>query len=297
MTLARQVEIQDCPPPDPNPTAPRFNVPEGACDSHLHVFGPEARYPYSPKRGYTPPDASIEDIRRLHDVLGIERCVITQPSVYGTDNRATLDAVATAPKTMRAVVAVDGTVTDHDLQSLHAAGARGVRLNLVDKGGMPFDRMAEVHRFAERLKPMGWHIEVLIHVSEFPELKRTISAIPVDVVVGHLGYMRTSEGLDNPGFVEFLDLLRDGKCWAKLTGTYRITVKDAPPYDDVVPVAQKLIETAPERTIWGSDWPHPFHYRTMPNDGHLLDELADWTGDETLRRKILVENPATLYGF
>lgn len=297
MTVTEEVVIQGCPPPDHDPQPPRFAVPAGACDTHLHVFGPESRYPYSPKRGYTPPDASIDEMRRLHSILGIERCVITQPSVYGTDNRATLDAVATSPETMRAVVAVDGSVTDRELSDLHDAGARGVRLNLVDKGGMPFDRMDDVHRFAERLRPMGWHIEVLIHVSEFPDLKNTLSAIPVDVVVGHLGYMKTSEGLDNPGFREFMDLLRDGKCWAKLTGTYRVTTNDAPPYDDVVPVAQTLIEAAPERMIWGTDWPHPFHYRTMPNDGYLLDQLADWTSDEAMRRKILVENPETLYGF
>lgn len=294
---AEETTIRACPPPDPNPHAPRFKVPANACDTHLHVFGPETRYPYSPARGYTPPDATIEDLRRLHAILGIKRFVITQPSVYGTDNRATMDAVATAPDRTRAVIAVGQDISDAELAGFHAAGARGVRINLVDKGGMPFDDMTAVQRFAERIVPFGWHIEVLIHVSEFPDLKTTLKALPVDVVVGHLGYMKTSEGLDNPGFREFLDLLRDGKCWAKMTGTYRITQADAPPYDDVVPVARAILDAAPDRVIWGSDWPHPFHYRTMPNDGYLLDQLADWTSDEALIHKTLVENPETLYGF
>lgn len=292
-----ETTIRSCPPPDSDPRPPRFNVPANACDTHLHVFGPEEKYPYSPKRGYTPPDATIEDLERVHGVLGIERFVLTQPSVYGTDNRATMDAVATAPHRIRAVIAVDQNISDRELEDFHAAGARGVRINMVDKGGMPFDDMAAVQRFAERLVPLGWHIEVLIHVSEFPDLTSTMKALPVDVVVGHLGYMRTSEGLDNPGFQDFLGLLRDGKCWSKMTGTYRITQADAPPYDDVVPVAQAIMEAAPDRVIWGSDWPHPFHYKTMPNDGYLLDQLADWTSDEALIHQTLVKNPEKLYGF
>ncbi|MCB1740466.1 MAG: amidohydrolase family protein [Gammaproteobacteria bacterium] len=287
-----------CPGPDPSPRPPRFKVPAGACDTHFHVFGPEQRYPWSPARGYTPPDATVPMLQSLHRTLGISRGVVTQPSVYGTDNRASLDAVASAPQSMRAVVALPITVSDEELQSLHAAGARGVRVNMVDKGGMPFDDLHEVSEFCHRLTALGWHLEVLIHVDSFDDLRGTLGALPVDVVVGHLGYMSTALPLDNPGFQTFLELLAQGNFWAKLTGTYRITRCQRTPYDDVLPFARALIEAAPHKMLWGTDWPHPHHHGFMPNDGYLLDQLADWTDDDAgLIERILVDNPARLYGF
>ncbi len=290
-------DIPICPGPDPDPARPGFDVPGGAIDSHAHVFGPEARYPYSPGRGYTPPDASLDDFRRLHDALGIERAVLTQPSVYGTDNRAILDAVARSGDRMLAVAAVGKDITDRELEALNDRKVRGVRVNMVDKGGMPFDGINAVRKFTERIRDFGWHLEVLIHVHEFDDLRRTLNGMAVDVVVGHLGYMKTDQGLDDPGFRDFLDLVRDGNCWVKLTGSYRITTQDGLPYTDVTPFARALIEANPDRMVWGSDWPHPTFWGAMPNDGALFDQLADWAPDAATRRKILVDNPRALYGF
>lgn len=286
-----------CPGPDPNPRDPILKAPAGACDVHAHVFGPASRYPYSPARGYTPPDASLDSYLAMHRVLGIERGVLTQPSVYGTDNSAMLDAVAGQPQRLRAVIAVDGDVTDAGLERFHAAGARGVRVNMVDKGGMPFDSMAQVRRFSERLAPLGWHLEVLIHVNEFDDLDAVFGGFAVDVVVGHLGYVPAGAGIQGAGFQGLLKLMADGRCWTKVSGSYRVTGLDRPPYGDVAPFARALIAANPERVLWGTDWPHPTFWGTMPNDAYLLDILADWTGDAAIQRQILVDNPARLYGF
>jgi 2-pyrone-4,6-dicarboxylate lactonase len=287
-----------CQGPDPDPTPAKFAVPAGTIDTHAHIIGTEPRYPFSPARGYTPPEAPLETYRALHKTLGnIERAVLTQPSVYGTDNSCMLDAVAEMGEAYRCVVAVDADVTDKQLEAFHEQGARGVRVNLVDKGGNPFDSIADVQKFTERLKDLGWHLEVLIHVHTFEDLRNTMNAMAVDVSVGHLGYMKTDNGIDHPGFREFLDLLRDGNCWVKVSGSYRVTTSDRTPYGDVVPFAQALIAANADRVLWGTDWPHPVFKGNMPNDGALMDQLADWAPDEALRRKILVDNPTALYGF
>ena len=287
-----------CQAPDPNPTAASFIVPAGTVDCHAHVFGYADRYPFSPARGYTPPAASLETYLDLHRVLGnIERAVLTQPSVYGTDNACMMDAVAKMGGRFKAVVAVDADVTDKELEILDARGACGVRVNLADKGGNPFAEIRAVQRFSERLKDIGWHLEVLIHVDEFEDLRTTMNAMAVDVSFGHLGYMKTDKGLKHPGFQDFLSLLRDGKGWAKLTGTYRITTSERTPYHDVTPFAQAIIEANPERVVWGTDWPHPTFIGNMPNDGALFDQLVDWAPDAHVREKILVTNPQRLYGF
>jgi 2-pyrone-4,6-dicarboxylate lactonase len=287
-----------CQGPDPDPTAAKFAIPDGAIDCHAHIFGTELAYPYSPARGYTPPEATLENYLNLHKALGgIERAVLTQPSVYGTDNACMLDAVDKMDGKFLAVVAVDSDVTDAALEDFHARGARGARVNLVDKGGNPFDSAAAVQKFTERLKDLGWHLEVLIHVHEFDDLRATMNAMAVDVSFGHLGYMKCDNGINHPGFQAFLDLLRDGHCWAKMTGTYRITTSPQTPYDDVTPYAQAIIDANEDRVVWGTDWPHPAVKGVMPNDGALMDQLAVWAPDEAVRRKILVDNAETLYGF
>ncbi|MBT5659865.1 MAG: amidohydrolase family protein [Rhodospirillaceae bacterium] len=287
-----------CQGADPDPTPVTFAVPPGTIDCHAHIFGPESRYPYSPRRGYTPPDASLQTFLNLHRTLGgIERAVLTQPSVYGTDNSCMLDAVDTMGDRFRAIAAVDEDISDKELEDLHARGVRGVRVNLVDKGGMSFDGIDAVRRFTQRIKDFGWHLEVLIHVHEFEDLYATLNSMAVDVCVGHLGYMKTSHGLDHPGFQEFLNLVRHGRCWVKLSGSYRITTSDLPPYSDVKPLAQALIEANEDRILWGTDWPHPVFKGTMPNDGPLMDQLGTWAPDEKVRKKILVDNPSALYGF
>ncbi|MBL6958230.1 MAG: amidohydrolase family protein [Rhodospirillales bacterium] len=287
-----------CQGPDSQPTPVKFAVPPGAVDCHAHIFGPENRYAYSPKRGYTPPDASLETYLAVHKTLGgIERAVLTQPSVYGTDNSCMLDAVDRMDGRFRAVAAVDGDITDRELEDLHARGVRGVRVNIVDKGGMPFDGIGAVRKFTERLKDLGWHLEVLIHVHEVEDLRATLNSMAVDVSVGHLGYMKTDQGIGHPGFQAFLDLLRDGRCWVKVSGSYRITTAQTTPYTDVTPFARALIEANEERVIWGTDWPHPAFKGNMPNDGALMDQLADWAPDQAVRKKILVDNAEALYGF
>jgi predicted TIM-barrel fold metal-dependent hydrolase len=283
-----------CPPADPNPRTPKVKAPPGSCDTHAHVF--EARYPYSPRRGYTPPDAPYEAYRHLLDVLGVTRAVLTQPSAYGTDNTAMLDAVARDPSNMRAVAAVDAGITDEQLRALHAAGVRGARVNLVDKGGMPFDSFDDVKRFAQRIAPLGWHIEYLVHVHEFPELE-ALARMPVDAAVGHFGYMPTICGVEQPGYRAFLRLVERGRIWVKLTAPYRITARANLPYDDVEPLARALREARPDRLLWGSDWPHAINKKPMANDGDLFDHIAAWLPEEELRRQVLVENPKRLYGF
>ena len=180
---------------------------------------------------------------------------------------------------------------------MHARGARGARVNMVDKGGMPFENVDAVRRFTERLKDLGWHLEVLIHVHAFEDLRATLNSMAVDVSVGHLGYMKTQHGVDNPGFQEFLALLRDGRCWVKLSGSYRVAMSGLPPYRDVEPIAEALIEANKDRILWGTDWPHPVFKGQMPNDGALMEQLATWAPDAELRKKILVDNPSALYGF
>jgi predicted TIM-barrel fold metal-dependent hydrolase len=296
-SLPAMEAIPFCAAPDPRPRTPRLTLPANACDTHAHVFGPAAQYPYQATRGYTPPDASDAAYAALHRALGITRGVLTQPSVYGVDNRRMLDAVAAAPERLRAVAAVDGTVSDAALERLDRAGVRGIRVNLVDKGGMPFASFADVARMAGRIAPLGWHLELLVHAHAYPDFRRTMAALPVDVVVGHLGYMPTSDGLEHPGFRDFLALVAEGRCWVKLTAPYRITAAPRVPYADVAAFAHRLIATRPDRMLWGSDWPHVACKLTMPNDGDLLDLLADWAPDAAVRKAILVDNPARLYGF
>ncbi|MAI47763.1 MAG: GntR family transcriptional regulator [Hyphomicrobiaceae bacterium TMED74] len=287
-----------CQGPDPQPNTPGFEVPTATIDCHAHIFGSVDKYPFSPARGYTPPEASLESYQHLHKVLGnIKRAVLTQPSVYGTDNSCMMYILDQVGEQYKAVVAVDADVTDEQLDALGRRGACGVRVNLADKGGNPFEDLRAVQRFTERLKDSGWHLEVLVHVDDFDDLYDTIQGMAVDVSFGHLGYMKTDKGIDHPGFQQFLNLLRDGKGWAKLTGTYRITTSEVTPYTDVEPFARAIIEANEERVVWGTDWPHPTFKGIMPNDGALFDQLAAWAPSESLRRKIMVENAETFYGF
>ncbi|MGA8051243.1 MAG: amidohydrolase family protein [Burkholderiales bacterium] len=269
------------------------------CDTHAHVFGPEQRYPYNPARAYTPPDAPLEAWLALHAKLGIGRGVLVQPSVYGTDNRAILDAVALHPGRLRAVVAVGAEVSDAELERLHAAGARGIRVNLADKGGNPFASPADLERTAARIAPLGWHVELLVHVHQLDAWRDVFERLPLDVVVGHLGYMPAELGVAHPAWRAFLEVVRAGRCWVKLSAPYRITARSAMPYDDVAPFARELVAARPDRILWGSDWPHP-HIRSKavsPDDAGMLAQFAQWVPDEALRRRILADNPAKLYGF
>jgi predicted TIM-barrel fold metal-dependent hydrolase len=287
-----------CAPPDPNPRRPSLRLPALACDSHAHICGPEAKYPYSPRRIYTPADAVLPDYQRMLATLGIERAVLVQPSFYGTDNAALLDALAAGGQAFRGVAVLEDTVDPAEIQRLHEAGVRGLRCNIVDvqpeeKGKLPLARLT---RLAEKIQPLGWHLELLLHVDEFPDFDRAFADFPVDIVVGHLGYMRTDRGMQHPGFQALVRLMQRGRCWAKLTGPYRISTQPLP-YPDVTPFAHALAAAAPERLVWGTDWPHVIVKGAMPNDGDLCDLLAGWIPDPGLREQVLVTNPARLYGF
>jgi len=288
-----------CLPPDPHPHAPAFMVPQGACDCHAHICGPQSHYGYVPERIYTPPDALLPAYDGLLTALAVARAVLVQPSFHGTDNRAMLSAMRASRRPMRGVAVLDDDVEERELIALHETGVRGARLNIVDvktgKGELPLQK---IKALAERIAPFGWHIEFLMHVDEFPDLDRMLGGLPVEFVFGHLGYVRADKGVTTPGFQALLRLMRDRRAWVKLTGPYRISCGPLP-HADTNPFAAALVETAPDRLVWGSDWPHVkvTWDIAMPNDGDLLDLLATWVPDAGLRHKVLVENPARLYGF
>lgn len=287
-----------CPPPDPNPHAPNFAVPAGAADCHAHVFGPASRYPYQANRSYTPPDAPIGALRAMHKALGIQRLVVVAASVHGINNDPVLDAIATDPQNLRGIATVGADIRDKELVRLKDGGIRGIRVNLVDKGGNPFASLDALSEIAKRIADLDFHIELLVHVESFPELRVLAKSVCVPMSVGHIGYTKAAAGgLAHPGYQEFLVLLRDGYFWVKLTGPSRISALDRPPYADITAMAQAAIAAAPDRIVWGTDWPHVMQYKPMPNDGDLLDALTVWAPDAGQRQRILVDNPARLYGF
>ena len=299
MQPAAGAEAPTCAGPDPNPRKPKLKFPPGACDTHAHIMGPKARYEYSPARIYTPPDCLLPDYLRMLATLGVERAVLVQPSVYGTDNTVMLEAMKTAGDRFRGVAVVADSISDAELKKLDAAGVRGVRVNIVDvkdrkPGTLPMDALKTL---ARRVAPLGWHMEFLMHADEFPDLDRAFAGFPVDIVLGHLGYMKTDKGLANAGFQALLRLMKTGRAWVKLTGPSRITTTGGLPYSDVVSYARALVEANPERVIWGTDWPHVIIKTPMPNDGDLADLLSDWILDARAREHVLVKNPARLYGF
>ena len=286
-----------CAPPDPHPRAPTRPLPAEACDCHVHICGPAAAYSYAPERIYTPPDALLPDYLAMLETLGLERAVLVQPSVYGTDNAVMLGALEEMGERARGVAVLGDEVEESELTRLDAAGIRGVRFNLVDlaapTGALPLER---ARALAQRIAPLGWHMEFLIHVDDVADLDARFTDFPVDVVFGHLGYVRPGQDPGIAGFKALLRLIERGRAWVKLTGPYRITAGGLP-YAETDPFARALLEAAPERLVWGSDWPHVMVKGEMPNDGDLCDILIHWAGDGGRLEKVLVTNPAALYGF
>ncbi|MGO1120940.1 amidohydrolase family protein [Rhodovibrionaceae bacterium A322] len=289
-----------CAAPDGTLRRPVLKVPPLSCDSHAHVCGPQASYPYAHDRIYTPPDALPESYAAQLITLGIERAVLVQPSVYGTDNRLLMDALAALPQAgiqCRAVAVLDPQISDQELHSLHAAGVRGVRFNLVDVAQPSKEVSLDgLRNFCQRLAPLGWHAEFLIHVDDHPDLDSKFADFPVPIVVGHLGYVRLDGSPAAKGFQGLLRLAQAGNCWVKLTGPYRICPQDLP-YPKAADYARALLEAAPERLVWGTDWPHVMVKKAMPNDADLLDLLTAWGCSQDHLQQILVDNPAELYGF
>jgi predicted TIM-barrel fold metal-dependent hydrolase len=291
--------IPICDGPDARPRKPALKAPPLACDCHAHIFGPVARYPYSPKRLFTPPDVTIAQYRSLLATLGIERAVLVTPSVYGMDNERQLDALVEMGGRWRGVAVTPTDVGERELERLHEAGFRGVRVNLFAKSGLMLD---DLERISQRIAPLEWHVQLHADARELAAIVPRLRKLPVDVVFDHLGHVPAAAGVSHPGFQALLGLLREGRYWAKLSAPYRLS--ELPyPYADVTPFAQALIAAAPDRLVWGSDWPHPAvpgHMPAnfvMPNDADLLDILALWTPDAAVQKKILVDNPARLYDF
>jgi 2-pyrone-4,6-dicarboxylate lactonase len=279
-------------PPDPNPVKPRYVPPPGACDAHCHVFGPAHKFPYAADRAYTPPDAPVEQLRKLHAHLGIGRAVIVHASCHGTDMRVTLDAIASSKGSYRGVAVVGKNVTDAELARLDAGGIRGVRFNFVAHlGGAPdlglFDRMLG------RVVELGWHVVLHLDAEDILTYADRIKRIRVPFVIDHMGRVKAEGGLQQKPFRMLLELMRNELAWVKVCGAERVS-SAGKPFHDAIPFAAALIDTAPDRILWGTDWPHP-NVKLMPNDGKIVDLFAACCSDEALRRKILVDNPTRLY--
>jgi len=271
---------------------PRFQLPPGACDAHCHVFGPAARFPYAPNRRYTPPDAPKEKLRALHHHLGVARAVIVQASCHGTDNAAMLDAIASDPQRYRGVAIVDDGFTEADYDALHAGGVRGVRFNFVKHlGGAP--DMGVFARVIDRIKARGWHVVLHLDAPDIAPLSAMIRRLPLPFVIDHMGRVPAAAGLDQPGLRALIELSRLENCWIKVCGAERIAM---PPYDQAVPIARALVEAAPERVLWGTDFPHP-NATHQADEADLVDLVPRYAPDELAQRRLLVDNPARLYGF
>ncbi len=287
------------------PATPLFAVPRGACDCHTHIYGPVEKFPFSSKRRYTPGDASIGALDALHRALHIDRVVIVHPSPYGSDNACTVDAVRKIGERARGVAVIDDKTSDRDLADMHAAGIRGVRVNLETYGESdPVVAGRQLQRVAERVTPLGWHVQTYTNLAILAALHDTILSLPTTLVVDHFGRSQAALGTAQPGFEPLLALLRSGKVYVKISAPYRISHE--PHYPDVAPIARAMIDTNPDRVVWGTDWPHPGAAKRDPaviepfrpeDNGAALNRLAGWTKNRSELQKILVDNPARLYQF
>jgi predicted TIM-barrel fold metal-dependent hydrolase len=290
------------------PSTPvHFAVPAGACDCHTHIFGDPQRFPFAASRVYTPEPASIEETRALHRALHVERIVIVHPSVYGTDNSCTLDAIKQLAPNARAIAVIDDKTPESALDEMHRAGVRGIRINLETLGQS--DPEVARQRFqatVDRIKNRkGWHLEVYTRLSVIEALASQVSAATVPIVFDHFGGAKAALGTQQPGFDGLVNLVQAGKAYVKVSAAYRSSTQ-APDYPDVAPLAKALISANPQRVLWGTDWPHPSQTGRKPtevsplfqiDDGRLFNQFALWAPDPAQRKTILVDNPAKLYGF
>lgn len=289
-------------PPDPNTRPPHWTLPTGACDSQFHVFGPPDIFPYAESRRYTPPAAPIEHYWNVQTITGLSRAVVVQPTAHGVDNRATLDAIARSNGAMLGIANIDASTSDAQLEALAAAGIRGARFSLMgDREGSPEEIAAQL----PRMKAQDWILDLHVDPEQFLEHEEFIRALPLITVIDHMARVRPAGGLGQPSFKLLLDLLKDDRFWVKicsldkLSGIPRARVETGLPFTDMIPFAQAVITAAPDRVLWGSDWPHgnTFTPGRTPNEGDLLDLLAEIAPDEAVRKRILVDNPARLFGF
>jgi predicted TIM-barrel fold metal-dependent hydrolase len=271
---------------------PRFTLPPAATDAHCHVFGPGDRFPYAPNRRYTPEDAPKEMLAALHANLGIGRAVIVQASCHGTDNRAMLDCIASDPKRYRGVAIVDDGLNEADYYRLDAGGVRGVRFNFVNHlGGAP--DMAVFNRVIDRIKGRGWHVVLHLDAPDIVPLSPMIRALPLPFVIDHMGRVPAAAGVDQLGLRALIELSALENCWIKVCGAERISM---PPYAAAVPIARALVEAAPTRVLWGTDFPHP-NATHAADEADLVDLVPQFAATPLAQQRLLVDNPARLYGF
>ncbi|MBT5048502.1 MAG: amidohydrolase family protein [Rhodospirillaceae bacterium] len=286
-----------CYPPDPNPKKPRIAPPPLACDTHVHLFGPPHLYPFQSKRVYTPPAAPLQHYLAIIAVTGIERTVLVTPNAHGTDNSVVHDALIEVGDRFRGIAKIDDETSDAELERLHAAGFRGARFNLIDElgGGVDLDMF---ERAIARIAPLGWCVEFHVMPDGLVEYAEWFRKISIPVIIDHLGRCDFVHGVNYPPFQTLVDLMRDQRFWCKLCSINRLSQTGAP-WDDALPFAEALITVAPDRLLWGTDWPHgnTFTPGQIPNDGDLVDLLAHLAPDEALRQKIFVDNPARLFGW
>lgn len=278
----------------PAPSKPEFKAPAGAVDAHCHVFGPADKFPYHPKRKYTPCDAPKEKLFELRDYLGFERNVIVQASCHGTDNAALIDALETAGNLARGVAVVDPAIGVEALEAMDKAGVRGVRFNFVKRlvDSTPKEVFLSI---AEKIKPLGWHIVVYFEAPDLEDLIPFLNELNTTIVVDHMGRPDVAKGVDHPDFQRFIQLMRDNdKVWTKVSCPERLTLTP-PDYSDVVPFARTLVEQFPDRVLWGTDWPHPNMKSHVPDDGKLVDVIPQIAPTAELQQKLLVDNPKRLY--
>ena len=284
------------------PAKPTFKLPPGAVDAHCHVFGPSDVFPYAPERKYTPCDASKEQLFALRDHLGFDKNVIVQATCHGSDNRALCDALKASNNKARGVATVNRHVTDAELQDMHAAGVRGTRFNFVKRLAdfTPRDVLLEI---ANRIAPLGWHVVIYFEAVDLPELYDFFTALPTTVVVDHMGRPDVSKPVDGSEFDLFVKMMREHpNIWSKVSCPERLSVSgpkalhgEQHAYQDVVPFAKKLVDTFPDRVLWGTDWPHPNLKDHMPDDGLLVDFIPQIATTPALQQKLLVDNPTRLY--
>jgi predicted TIM-barrel fold metal-dependent hydrolase len=271
--------------------APKLKAPANACDCHMHIY--DARYPTAPSATLKPLDALVADYKQLQQRIGTTRNVVVTPSTYGTDNSVTLDAIAQIGASARGVAVVDTGVADAELKRMNDLGIRGIRFNLVQAGATTIEMLEPL---SKRVNNLGWHIQIHMKGEQIAAIEDVLLRVPSPIVFDHLGRLAQPNALDNPGFKTVSKLIDRGKTWVKLSGAYQDSKVGPPSYSDTVPVARAYVKVAPQRMVWASDWPHPTE-KDKPNDAVLFDLLAEWVPDAATRTAILVDNPATLYGF
>jgi D-galactarolactone isomerase len=277
----------------PSNAKPRLRTPHAACDTHIHIY--DARFPAAPGAPPPPPDALVPAYRKMQERLGLERVVIVQPNAYGGDNRCTLDAMAAFGGAARGIAVVKPGVSDAELEQLTRSGVRGSRFMMLPGGPMRWEWLDEM---AVRVHSFGWHVQLQFDGRDLPKFEAQLRRLPGDFVIDHNGKFLEPVAPDHAAFKCLLNLIDTGRCWVKLSAPYETSKSGPPRYDDVSVLARALVRAAPERMVWASNWPHPSAKReALPDDADLLDLLLDWAPDEATRKRILVDNPARLYGF